>query len=105
MSSQEYDHNREINSKNKNEINKLLDESQSKKNETKTFLLVRNFFKKRSSSVNEIGIGTRSNDLESQSKSSSSQERLRWNNYGEYFLSIIGFVIDLGFNYTIVLII
>jgi hypothetical protein len=69
--------------------NKKFLENQIDDSSDKPGRLLSRFFKKNNQNL------TRSNNVE-QTNDEQTEERLQWSSFWEYFLSIIGFVIDLG---------
>ena len=73
------------------EINTLIDENVTK-NEKKNIFLNK-FLKKNKNSIELIN---KKEEVVVVEEGEIEEERVRWDSFTEYFLSIIGFVIDLG---------
>ena len=78
------------------EINTLIDENVTKKNEKKNRFLNK-FLKKNKNSIELINKKKEEEVVVVEEGGVLiEEERVRWDSFTEYFLSIIGFVIDLG---------
>lgn len=75
------------------EINTLIDENVTKNEKKNRFL--NKFFKKNKNSIELINKKEEVVVVEEEGVLIE-EERVRWDSFTEYFLSIIGFVIDLG---------
>jgi hypothetical protein len=76
------------------EINTLIDENVTKNEKKNRFL--NKFFKKNKNSIELINKKEEVVVVEEEGVLIEEEERVRWDSFTEYFLSIIGFVIDLG---------
>ena len=73
------------------EVNTLIDENLTKNEKKQSFL--DRFLKTKQ---NDIELNDLKEKIELKEVVYEEEERVRWDSYTEYFLSIIGFVIDLG---------